>query len=131
MMNIRFIMEMAKTVSKLVLKVETCLLVLVYSGMGSHFVSGPSLPLYNTGILCVCVSMWWPCGLVVKALDCGSQVHMFQVPPATTGEKISTWHPTHPGPSKTVDWGPGLPWGWTRPLHGCARGGSRNSKGGF
>ena len=24
---------------------------------------------------CVCVCVWWPCGLVVKALDCGTRVH--------------------------------------------------------
>ena len=62
----------------------------------------------------------------VKALDCQSKDHRFkshQLPPEKKKKKkhlsFSTWHPTqarNPGPSKIVNWGPGLGWGRTRPL---------------
>ena len=58
---------------------------------------------------------------MVKTLDCQSKDHRFksqvQTPPVTTGEKKKFLHlAPNPGPSKIVNWEPGLGWGRTRPL---------------
>ena len=58
------------------------------------------------------------CGQVVKALDCQLKDHRFkshQLPPEKKKKHLSPLG-TQPGPSKTVNWGPGLGWGRTRPL---------------
>ena len=60
----------------------------------------------NTDV-CMCVCMWWLCGLVVQALDCRSGVHRFKFHQLPLEEKILRLSP-HPGLSKTVNWGTGL-----------------------
>ena len=55
---------------------------------------------------------------MVKALDCQSKDHRFkshQLPPEEKTNIFLHLAP-NPGPSKILNWGPGLGWGRTRPL---------------
>ena len=54
------------------------------------------------------------CGQVVKALDCQSKDHRFkshQLPLEGKNKNIFLHLAPNPGPSKIVNWGPGLGWG--------------------
>ena len=57
---------------------------------------------------------------MVKALDCQSKDHRFKSHQLPQEEKKKTSFFLHlapnPGPSKIVNWEPGLGWGRTRPL---------------
>ena len=65
--------------------------------------------------VCVCVYMYkcvsvWPSGQSARKVAGSS-------PTSTTGERKNLSPlALYPGPSKIVNWEPGLGWGWTRPL---------------
>ena len=58
---------------------------------------------------CMCVYVCGGCVPVVKALDCGAVVHRFKShQPPLEENKCSLDLALHPGPNKTVNWGPGF-----------------------
>ena len=56
--------------------------------------------------MCAVIGQWWPCGLVVKALDYRSGVHTFkshQLQVSLEEKNVFTCNLAHLGPSKAVN----------------------------